>query len=115
MQNELRDNLDNEEEGTHLMNLPDTTSAYKHIAIRNIVDMAMDQFPDERNFHRFGMSDDDPKNVDLAIKAMCDYKKKYLENRFFVINTHHGEHAKLEVYPIVHAVTGIDDDDEEIR
>jgi len=52
------------------------------------------------------MSDDDPKNVDLIIKAMCDCKKKYLDKRFFVIDTHEGEKVKLEVFPVDYPVTG---------
>lgn len=37
-----------------------------------------------------GMSDDDPGNIDLIVKAMCDCKKKYLDKRFFAIDTHKG-------------------------
>ena len=50
-------------------------------------------------------SDDDPKNVDLIINAMCDCKRKYLDKRFFVIDTHKGEKVKLEVLPPDYPVT----------
>ncbi len=56
--------------------------------------------------HRFGMSDNDPQNVYLIIRAMCDCKKKYPDKRFFVINTHEGEKVKLEVFPVTLPVAG---------
>ena len=62
--------------------------------------------------HRFGMSDDDPKNLDLIIKAMCDCKIKHITKRFFVINTHQGEWVKLEVFPVDYPVTGRASEDE---
>jgi len=92
------------EERARVEALPDRTSALKRIAIRNIVDKAVEKYGIEPE-HRFGMSDDDPENVDLIIKAMADCKNKYLDKRFFVINTHHGEHVKLEVFPIYYPVT----------
>ncbi len=61
-----------------------------------------------------GMSDDDPENVDLIIKAMCDCKKKYLDKRFFVINMHECEQVKLEVFPVDYPVTRKADTDESI-
>lgn len=84
--------------------LSDKTSALKRIAIRRAVDSAMEQYGAEPE-HRFGMSDDDPQNVDLIIKAMCDCKSKYPDKRFFVINTHEGEWVKLEIFPVNFPVT----------
>jgi cytidine deaminase len=84
--------------------LPDKTSALKRIAIRRAVDSAMEEYGSEPE-HRFGMSDDDPQNVDLIIKAMCDCKNKYPDKRFFVINTHEGEWVKLEIFPVNFPVT----------
>ncbi len=52
------------------------------------------------------MSDDDPQNVDLIVKAMCDCKARHMRKRFFVINTHQGEWVKLEVFPVSYPVTG---------
>lgn len=60
------------------------------------------------------MSDDDPENVDLIIKAMCDCKKKYLDKRFYVIKMHKGEQVKLEVFPVDYPVTRKADTDESI-
>ncbi len=76
-----------------------TTPTLKKRAIIKTVDMALEKYGSEPN-HRFGMSDDDPQNVDLIITAMCECKKKYFDKRFFVINTHVGEMVKLEVFPI---------------
>jgi hypothetical protein len=88
-------------------NVPDlkrNTPALKRIAIRKSVDKAIEKYGSEPD-HRFGMSDDDPQNVDLIIKAMCDCKQKYPDKRFFVINTHAGEMVKLEVFPFNFPVT----------
>jgi len=37
---------------------------------------------------------------------MVECKKKYLDKRFFVINTPRGENVKLEVLPVDFPVTG---------
>jgi hypothetical protein len=93
------------EEDPSVLEIEDPTSALKRIAIRKTVDQAL-QKHGAKPEHRFGMSDDDPKNVDLIVKAMCDCKKKYLDKRFFVIDTHEGEMVKLEVFPVDYPVTG---------
>ncbi len=82
-----------------------TTPALKKRAIMQTVDKALERYGAEPQ-HRFGMSDDDPKNVHLIISAMAECKKKYLDKRFFVINTHMGEKVKLEVFPVDFPVTG---------
>lgn len=83
----------------------DVTSDLKRVAINRIVDKAADEFGGDEP-HRFGMSDDDPTNVDLIVKAMCDCKKRYMHMRFFVIDTHKDEHVKLEVFPADFPVVG---------
>lgn len=83
----------------------DHISQFKRIAIRNSVERGLEVYG-ARPKHRFGMSDDDPHNVDLIVKAMCECKQLHLDKRFFVINTHAGEFAKLEVFPIDYPVTG---------
>jgi hypothetical protein len=50
-------------------------------------------------YHRFGMSDDDPKNVEVILEAMVELKDRYPENAFFVINTHGRKLIKEEVLP----------------
>jgi len=82
-----------------------TTPALKKRAIMQTVDQALERYGAEPE-HRFGMSDDDPKNVHLIISAMVECKKKYPDKRFFVINTHLGEKVKLEVFPVDFPVTG---------
>jgi hypothetical protein len=76
-----------------------TTPSLKKKAIIKTVDMAMEKYGLKPE-HHFGMSDDDPKNVELIISAMCECKKKFMDKRFFVINTHVDEMVKLEVFPI---------------
>ena len=47
--------------------------------------------------HRFGMSDDDPHNVELITEEMKTLKRKYPEMSFFVIHTHQDHFVKEEV------------------
>jgi hypothetical protein len=49
-------------------------------------------------YHRFGMSDDDPKNIELIIEEMTRLKRRYPEMSFFVFDTHKGQHLKREVF-----------------
>lgn len=48
--------------------------------------------------HRFGMSDDDPMNLELIFEAMRRLKKIYPENSFFVIQTLDSTYVKQEVF-----------------
>jgi hypothetical protein len=82
-----------------------TTPALKRLAIIQSVEQALAQYGAEPP-HRFGMSDDDPQNVYLIIRAMSECKQRYLDKRFFVINTHFGEMVKLEVFPVNQPVAG---------
>jgi hypothetical protein len=68
----------------------------KKEAIIRSVEMAMRQFG-ENPFHRFGMSDDDPKNVALIVEAMLELKGRYSDNAFFVINTSTEPAVKTEI------------------
>jgi catechol 2,3-dioxygenase-like lactoylglutathione lyase family enzyme len=81
-----------------------TVPSIKKMAIRDAVAKALQKYGAEPP-HRFGMSDDDPNNVTLAISAMRDCKVKYPDKRFFVINTNHDEFVKLEIFPMDHPVT----------
>lgn len=80
-----------------------TTPRLKKIAIIKSIEMAIAKYSDVNDIE-FGMSDDDPANVNLIISAMRDCKVKYPERRFFVINTHYIEEdgidqrVKLEVF-----------------
>jgi len=113
MVDELLSGIPDAAERDRLRAMEDRTAALKRVAIRAIVDKAVETYGAEPP-HRFGMSDDDPANVDLIIKAMCDCKQKFLDKRFFVINTHGGEHVKLEVFPVDFPVTRQADEGEPI-
>ncbi|MCA1441978.1 VOC family protein [Ensifer sp. IC4062] len=81
-----------------------TVPSVKKLAIKNAVERALKKHGPEHP-HRFGMSDDDPNNVVLAISAMRDCKALYPDKRFFVINTNHAEYVKLEIFAMDHPVT----------
>ncbi len=81
-----------------------TVPSVKKLAIKDAVRRALVEHGEEPP-HRFGMSDDDPNNVVLAISAMRDCKLQYPNKRFFVINTNHEEYVKLEIFPMAHPVT----------
>ena len=82
------------------MTIPST----KKIAIKQAVEVALERYGSAPR-HRFGMSDDDPANVVLAISAMRDCKLKYPDKRFFVVNTNGKEFVKLEIFPMSDPVT----------
>ncbi len=67
----------------------------KH-AIRASVEKAIELYG-HSPFHRFGMSDDDHKNVELITEEMRDLKSKYPEMSFFVIETFKDSFSKREV------------------
>ena len=68
----------------------------KRAAIRNSVEKALEVYG-ESPFHRFGMSDDDPKNVELITEEMKCLKRKYPEMAFYVIQTFEDSFIKTEV------------------
>jgi hypothetical protein len=47
--------------------------------------------------HRFGMSDDDPKNIELIKEEMSRLKSEFPEVSFFVIETQNNEFFKHEI------------------
>lgn len=70
----------------------------KQAAIRVSVEIAIQQYGYSKH-HRFGMSDDDPKNIQLIVDEMKRLKVTYPEFSFFVIETHGGSFTKYEVFP----------------
>ena len=68
----------------------------KKAAIIRSVEVAMQRYG-KNPYHRFGMSDDDPKNVALIVEAMIELKTRYPDNAFFVINTSTEPAVKTEV------------------
>lgn len=73
-----------------------STAELKQRAIRQSVLKAFEFYGYSRH-HRFGMSDDDPKNLSLIIQEMTQLKKEFPENSFFVIETHNGDFVKHEI------------------
>jgi hypothetical protein len=84
-----------------------TIPSVKKLAIKNAVETALQKYGLDPP-HRFGMSDDDPANVVLAISAMRDCKEKYPDKRFFVVNTNGTEFVKLEIFLMEDPVTAHD-------
>lgn len=75
-----------------------STAELKKAAIRKAVEQALDAYGYSPH-HRFGMSDDDPHNIELITSEMKVLKTKYPEMSFFIIETHKGQATKWEVYP----------------
>lgn len=69
----------------------------KRKALRYVVELAFQSYG-YNDHHRFGMSDDDPKNVQKIIEEFTLLKKDYPKVSFFVIETHRGQSNKWEVF-----------------
>ena len=72
-------------------------SELKKAAIHASVERAFSEYG-ENKYHRFGMSDDDPKNIELILQSMGELKKQYPENSFFVFDSSRGKLLKREVF-----------------
>lgn len=48
--------------------------------------------------HRFGMSDDDPRNIEWILQEMQVLKAEFPQMSFFIIQTHGEQMLKLEVF-----------------
>jgi hypothetical protein len=68
----------------------------KQRAIRASVEKAIEIYGHSPH-HRFGMSDDDPKNIQLIVEEMTRLKSVYPEMSFFMIETHGGDFIKHEI------------------
>lgn len=73
-----------------------STSALKQKAIRASVLQAIEVYG-YSDHHRFGMSDDDPKNIQSIFEEMRRLKKEFPEMCFFMIETHQGNFVKHEI------------------
>lgn len=69
----------------------------KRKAIRYAVELAFETYG-LNEYHRFGMSDDDPKNVQKIIEEFIALKKDYPKNAFFIIETTRGQNNKWEIF-----------------
>ena len=74
----------------------ESTAELKQRAIRASVDQAIQAYGYSPH-HRFGMSDDDPKNIELIAEEMTRLKSKFPEMSFFMIETQNGNFMKHEV------------------
>jgi len=68
----------------------------KQKAIRASVEKAIEVYGPSAH-HRFGMSDDDPKNIQLIAEEMTRLKVDYPEMSFFLISTQEGNFVKHEI------------------
>lgn len=78
------------------LDLKFSTAELKQRAIRASVEKAIEVYGYSPH-HRFGMSDDDPKNIQLIIQEMYRLKQDYEDMSFFMIETHHGQFVKHEI------------------
>lgn len=74
------------------------TAELKQRAIRASVEKAIELYGYNPH-HRFGMSDDDPKNIQMILEEMSRLKARFPEMSFFMIATEHGSFVKHEVKP----------------
>ena len=75
-----------------------SVAALKKLAIKASVDRAIALYG-ASPYHRFGMSDDDPHNIELIVQSMRELKQEHPDMSFFVIETQAGRFVKWEVYP----------------
>jgi hypothetical protein len=68
----------------------------KQNAIRASVEKAIELYG-YSPYHRFGMSDDDHKNVELISEEMRKLKSEFPEMSFFVIETFKNSYKKYEI------------------
>ncbi len=73
-----------------------STAELKRRAIRRCVELAFVNYG-QNPYHRFGMSDDDPQNIEGIIEELKLLKALYPQNAFFLIDTQKGRNRKIEV------------------
>ncbi len=73
-----------------------STSMLKQKAIRASVEKAIATYGYSPH-HRFGMSEDDPKNIQMIVEELIRLKNDYPEMSFFMIETHGGRFTKHEI------------------
>jgi hypothetical protein len=78
------------------LELKASVAELKRYAIRQSVERAIEMYQYSPH-HRFGMSDDDPHNVELITEEMKVLKSLYSEMSFFVIQTFKDSYVKREV------------------
>lgn len=78
------------------LTLSQGTAELKQAAIRAAVERALAQYGPSPH-HRFGMSDDDPKNLQLITEEMARLKSNYPSMGFFTIETTGHRFEKREI------------------
>ncbi len=81
----------------------------KRLAIHESVRRAFEKY-ETSPFHRFGMSDDDPKNLERAIAAFRELKAEHPKNRFYVFDAARTPIQKQEV--LMESTRKVDFDDD---
>jgi hypothetical protein len=81
------------------LGLPESHSIphLKQKALREAVHQAKQVYGDNPH-HRFGMSDDDPRNIEWITQEMRELKRENPLMSFFIIQTHGERMVKLEVF-----------------
>ncbi|HEX4924221.1 MAG TPA: hypothetical protein VFV50_09045 [Bdellovibrionales bacterium] len=74
-----------------------SVASLKQAAIRASVQRAFEVYG-QNPHHRFGMSDDDPHNLELITEEMTRLKSDFPENSFFIIETVGNKYFKKEVF-----------------
>ncbi len=81
------------------LNLPESNSIphLKQRALRASVEQALSIYGDNPH-HRFGMSDDDPRNIEWITHEMRELKREHPSLSFFIIQTHGEQMIKHEIF-----------------
>lgn len=69
----------------------------KQRALRAAVGLALEKYGDNPH-HRFGMSDDDPRNIEWILQEMRELKREHTQMSFFIIQTNNEQMIKHEVF-----------------
>jgi hypothetical protein len=75
----------------------DSVPQLKQRALRAAVNLAIEKYGNNPH-HRFGMSDDDPRNIEWILQEMRELKRENPRMSFFIIQTHGEQMVKLEVF-----------------
>jgi hypothetical protein len=79
-----------------MMEGSDSIPHLKQKALRASVEYALKVYGNSPH-HRFGMSDDDPRNIEWITNEMKELKKEYPQMSFFIISTHGEQMLKSEI------------------
>ncbi|MDC7220776.1 MAG: hypothetical protein PQJ59_12650 [Spirochaetales bacterium] len=69
----------------------------KKEALHRSVERAFEKYG-YNSHHRFGVSDDDPHNIEEITATLVEIKKKYPRNAFFLIDSSGGKVQKTEIF-----------------